>query len=195
MKNRLIDLIILKSVQISDKPIFELASGRKSNIYIDCRKTTCNAEGQFLVGNLIFEKIAGLNVQAIGGLTLGADPVANAVSYTSWIKKSPINTFVVRKTPKGHGLKRIIEGDVKKGDRVVIVDDVVTTGASTVEAIQKARDFGLEIKKVIALVDRQEGGKENILKEGFEFEAMITREELEKAYVINHPECCYLRDR
>lgn len=188
MKNRLIDLIVRKSVQISDKPIFELASGRKSNIYIDCRKTTCNAEGQFLVGNLIFEKIASLNVQAIGGLTLGADPVANAVSYTSWIKKSPINTFVVRKTPKGHGLKRIIEGDVRKGDRVVIVDDVVTTGASTVEAIQKARDFGLEIKKVIALVDRQEGGRENILKEGFEFEAMITREELERAYAVNHPE-------
>lgn len=188
MKNKLIDLLVQKSLQVSDKPIFELASGKKSNVYIDCRKVTCNAEGQFLVGNLIFEKIASLNVQAIGGLTLGADPIANAVSYTSWIKKHPVNTFVVRKTQKGHGLKRIIEGDVKKGDRVIIVDDVVTTGASTVEAIQKAKDFGLEIKKVIALVDRQEGGKENILKEGFEFEAMVTKEELEKAYVINHPE-------
>lgn len=187
-KKQLVDLLVWKSLQVSDKPIFELASGKKSNVYIDCRKVTCNAEGQFLIGNLIFEKIANLDIQAIGGLTLGADPIANAVSYTSWIKKHPVNTFVVRKTQKGHGLKRIIEGDVRKGDKVVIVDDVVTTGASTVEAIRKAKDFGLEIKKVIALVDRQEGGKENILKEGFEFEAMITKEELEKAYAINHPE-------
>ncbi|MFH1288930.1 MAG: orotate phosphoribosyltransferase [bacterium] len=182
IKNKLIDLIVLKSVKVSDEPIFELASGKKSNIYIDCRKTTCNAAGQFLVGNLIFAKIANLDVHAIGGLTLGADPIANAVSYTSGIKKHPINAFIVRKTPKGHGLKKMVEGDVKENDKVVIVDDVVTTGASTIEAIQKARNFGLEIKKVIVLVDRQEGGKENILKEGFEFEAMITKEELLEAY-------------
>lgn len=182
MKNKLIEIIITKSLQIADTPIFELASKKKSNLYIDCKKTTCNALGKVLIGNLIFDKISNLQVNAIGGLTLGADPIANAVSYTSAIRERPIDTFIVRKTPKEHGLKKNIEGDIKKGDTVVIVDDVITTGASTIEAIQKAMDFGLRIVKVIVLIDRQEGGQENILKAGFNFEAIITKQELLDAY-------------
>lgn len=183
MKNELIDILVSRSLQVADKPIFELVSGKKSNIYIDCKKTTCNAKGKVLIGNLIFDKISKLNnIDAIGGLTLGADPIANAVSYTSYIKNKPINSFVVRKIPKGHGLKNLIEGDIKKDDRVIIVDDVVTTGASTIEAIQKARNFGLYVVQVIVLVDRQEGGKENILKEHVDFETIITKQELLDAY-------------
>ncbi|MBI5874822.1 MAG: orotate phosphoribosyltransferase [Deltaproteobacteria bacterium] len=182
MKTELIDILVAKSLKVADRPIFELASGNKSNIYIDAKITTCNARGKVIIGNLIFDRISKLNVVAIGGLTLGADPIANAVSYTSGIRGCPINTFIVRKTPKGHGLKKVIEGDVKKGDRVIIVDDVVTTGASTIEAIQKTREFGLQVIKVIVLVDRQEGGKENILKENIDFEAIITKEELLDAY-------------
>lgn len=185
MKNELIELIIEKSLKISDIPVYELSSGAKSDFYIDCKMTTCNPKGQFLIGNLIFDKIVNLNIKAIGGLTLGADPIANAVSYASGIKGHPINSFIVRKTPKGHGLKKIIEGDIKQGDKVVIVDDVVTTGASTIEAIRKAKEFGLEIVKVIVLVDRQEGGRKNILNEGFEFESIVTKEELIYAYNYN----------
>lgn len=185
MKNELIELLIEKSFKVSDVPVYELSSGAKSNYYIDCKMTTCNPKGQFLIGNLIFNKIVNLNIKAIGGLTLGADPIANAVSYTSGIKNHPINSFIVRKTPKGHGLKKTIEGDIKQGDKVVIVDDVVTTGASTIEAIQKAKEFGLEIVKVIVLVDRQEGGRENILNEGFEFESIVTKKELIHAYYDN----------
>lgn len=177
-KHDLINLLVQKSLKVADEPIFELVSGRKSNVYIDCKKTTLTAAGKVIIGNLIFDKIKDLNIDAIGGLTLGADPIANAVSYTSALKGQPINTFIVRKTAKGHGLKRVIEGDVREGDRVIIVDDVVTTGASTIEAIARAREFGLHIVKVIALVDRQEGGRENILKEGVDFEAIVTKEEL-----------------
>jgi len=135
-----------------------------------------------LIGNIIFSRISDLGVDAIGGLTLGASPIADAVSYTSCIKGRDINTFVVRKAPKGHGLKRIIEGDIEKGSKVIIVDDVVTTGQSTIEAIEKAREFGLKVIKVLVLVDRQEGGKENIQNKGIDFESIITKQELLDAY-------------
>ncbi|MCC7201950.1 MAG: orotate phosphoribosyltransferase [Nitrospirae bacterium] len=182
MLKELTDLILEKSLKVADEPVFELSSGRKSNLYIDCRKTTKNARGAYLIGNIIYEKISGLDVDAIGGLTMGADPVADAVAYTSVLKGKLINSFSVRKKAKEHGLKRVIEGDVKSGDRVVIVDDVATTGQSTIEAIENARAGGLTVVKVIILVDRQEGGRENILKHDVDFEAVLTKEDLLKEY-------------
>lgn len=121
MIDELIDLLLQKSLKVAEEPIFELASGRKSNVYIDCKKVTKNARGAYLVGNIIFDRIYRLDIAAVGGLTLGADPIADAVAYTSAIKGKQINSFSVRKKQKGHGLKRVIEGDVNKGDRVVIV--------------------------------------------------------------------------
>jgi orotate phosphoribosyltransferase len=177
-KDELINILISKSVKIADTPEFKLASGKRSKIYIDCRKTTCNAQAMILIGNLIFDKIKNLNVNAIGGLTLGADPIANAVSYASEIEKKPINTFIVRKKLKKPGLEKMIEGNIKKSDKVVIVDDVITTGASTIEAIEKAREFGLCVVKAVVLVDRQEGGKENIEKTGISCEAIIKKADL-----------------
>jgi len=182
IKDELIEILIKRSVKISDKPQFKLASGKMSTIYIDCKKTTCNARGKVLIGNLIYEKIADLNIDAIGGLTLGADPIANAVSYTSETKGNPISSFIVRKEAKKHGLKKTIEGDVQEGDKVIIVEDVITTGSSTIQAIEKSREFGLQIEKVIALVDRQEGGKEKIESTGVACEGMITKTELVNAY-------------
>ena len=182
MMDELIDLLVQKSLKVADTPIFELASGKKSNVYIDCKKTTKNAKGAYLIGNILFERIAHLDVDAIGGLTLGADPIADAVAYTSVVQGKPVNSFSVRKKQKAHGLKKMIEGDVNTGDRVVIVDDVVTTGQSTIEAIESARAEGLHIVKVIALVDRQEGGRENILKYDVEFEAIITKQDLLNRY-------------
>lgn len=177
MKNELIKILVSKSVKITNKPRFKLTSGRKSKIYIDCKKTSCNAKGQVLIGNLIFNRIKNLKVCAIGGLTLGADPIANAVSYTSQIEKHPINAFVVRKKAKN-----MIEGNTKKGDKVVIVDDVITTGASTVEAIKRAKEFGLDVVKAVVLVDRQEGGKENIENTGVPCEVITTKVELINTY-------------
>ena len=182
MLKELTELILEKSLKVADEPIFELASGKRSNLYIDCRKTTKNARGAYLIGNIIYDKISKLDVDAIGGLTMGADPVADAVAYTSAIKGKLINSFSVRKKAKEHGLKRVIEGDVKNGDRVVIVDDVATTGQSTIEAIENARAEGLHVVKVIILVDRQEGGRENILKHNVEFESVLTKQDLLDEY-------------
>lgn len=182
MLKELTDLILEKSLKVADEPIFELASGKKSNLYIDCRKTTKNARGAYLIGNIIYDNISNLDVDAIGGLTMGADPVADAVAYTSVLKGKLINAFSVRKDAKKHGLKRIIEGDVNNGDRVVIVDDVATTGQSTIEAIENARAGGLHVVKVIILVDRQEGGRENILKHDVDYEAILTKQDLLDEY-------------
>jgi len=186
MLKELIDLLLDKSLKVADEPIFELASGKKSNLYIDCRKTTKNARGAYLIGNIIYDKISKLDVDAIGGLTMGADPVADAVAYTSVLKGKLINSFSVRKKAKEHGLKRVIEGDVKNGDRVVIVDDVATTGQSTIEAIENARAGGLHVVKVIILVDRQEGGRENIIKHNVDFEAILTKQDLLDEYYKRH---------
>ena len=186
MLKELTELILEKSLKVADEPIFELASGKKSNLYIDCRKTTKNARGAYLIGNIIYDKISNLDVDAIGGLTMGADPVADAVAYTSVLKGKLINAFSVRKDAKKHGLKRVIEGDVKNGDRVVIVDDVATTGQSTIEAIENARAGGLHVLKVIILVDRQEGGRENILKHDVDFEAILTKQDLLAEYYKRH---------
>jgi orotate phosphoribosyltransferase len=136
----------------------------------------------YLIGNLIYEMIKDSGAKAIGGLTLGADPVAYAVSYTSHLKGKPVETFVVRKSAKSHGTMQWIEGNVKEGDKVVIVDDVITTGKSTIEAITRAKEAGLEIVKVIALIDRQEGGRENIEAAGCKVDSLILRDDVMALY-------------
>jgi orotate phosphoribosyltransferase len=182
MKKRLIELIIERAFKYNKEPIFKLVSGRMSNYYFNCKAVTLHPEGMYLIGNLIFEMIKDLNVKGIGGLTLGADPVAYAVSYTSFLKGKPIEAFVVRKSAKSHGTMQWIEGDVKTGDRVVILDDVITTGKSTIEAITRAKEVGLEIVKVICLVDRQEGGRENIEAAGYKVESLILRDDVMELY-------------
>jgi orotate phosphoribosyltransferase len=178
LKKRLIELVIEKAFKYSEEPVFKLVSGRVSNYYFNCKAVALHPEGMHLIGNLIFEKIKNLGIKGIGGLTLGADPIAYAVAYTSFLKGNPIEAFIVRKTPKSHGTMQLIEGNVKKGDRVVIVDDVITTGKSTIEAITKAKEDGLEVVKVIAFIDRQEGGREAIEALGYKVDSVITREEV-----------------
>ena len=189
LKDRLIELIIEKAFKYSEEPVFKLVSGRMSNYYFNCKAVTLNPEGMYLVGNLIFDLIKDMDIKGIGGLTLGADPIAHAVAYTSYLKGKlgiesyrPIESFVVRKTPKPHGLMQWIEGNVKKGDRVAIVDDVITTGKSTIEAINRAKEAGLEVVKVIALIDRQEGGREAVETLGYKLVSIITREEVMELY-------------
>ena len=182
IKQRLISLLLEKSFRYTEEPIFKLASGKLSNYYIDCRKTTYSPEGQFLVGSIIFEMIKDLKVNAIGGLTMGADPISCSVAFASHINKNGIGSFAIRKERKAHGMQKQVEGDVKRGDRVIIIDDVITTGGSTIKAIEAARREGLEVVKVIVLVDREEGGKEEIQKHVSEVDAVCTRSELLEAY-------------
>jgi orotate phosphoribosyltransferase len=149
MKDRLIELIIKKAFKYSEEPVFKLVSGRMSNYYFNCKTITLHPEGMHLIGNIIYDMISSAAPAGIGGLTLGADPIANAVAYTSYLKGTPIEAFVVRKTAKAHGTMQWVEGNVTAGDRIIIVDDVITTGKSTIEAVTRAREGGL---------DRQTGG-------------------------------------
>jgi orotate phosphoribosyltransferase len=184
MKKQLIRLILEKAFKYSEEPLFKLVSGRMSNYYFNCKAVTLHPEGMYLIGNIIFDLIRESSVQGIGGLTLGADPIADAVAYTSYLRKQPVEAFVVRKNAKSHGTMQWIEGNIKAGDKVVIVDDVITTGKSTIEATDRAKEAGLEIVKVVALIDRQEGGKENIEARGFAVSTVVTREEVMELYRI-----------
>lgn len=180
-KKRLMEIILEKSFRYSEEP-FTLSSGLKSNFYFDCKKTTLDPEGMNLVGRIIFEMLKDTNVDAVGGLSLGADPIANAVALVSFQEGRPIRPFIVRKEAKGHGTKSKIEGNINAGDRVAVLDDVVTTGASTITALEAAREAGLVVDRVIVLVDREEGGAENILKYVDRLDAVVRRSEIMKLY-------------
>jgi orotate phosphoribosyltransferase len=182
MLKRLIEIILEKSFDLHDTPDIQLASGKFSNFYIDCKPTTLDPEGKYLIANLIFDKISDIGINAIGGLSTGADPISDAVSLFSFFEKKPIKAFYVRKEIKDHGTKKKIEGDVQKGSRVVIVDDVITTGSSTIQAIESARQEGLEVVKVIVLVDREEGGRAEILKLVSDFESIVTKQSLMEVF-------------
>lgn len=179
MHHRLQEKILDQAFQVSDTPIFKLVSGAVSRFYFNCKRVTLDPEGQVLIGHLIFEKVKDLDIQGIGGLTLGADPIANAVSYTSWIRGRPIQAFVVRKAQKEHGIPARIEGNLREGDRVVVVDDVITTGGSTIQAIRACKAAGLQVVRAVVLVDRQEmNGRENILQEVDAVDALVLRDDI-----------------
>lgn len=189
MRERLIQMTYERAFKYSEEPIFRLVSGRMSNYYFNCKMITLQPEGMYLMGHIIFEMLKDFDVNGIGGLTLGADPIACAVAYTSYLKGKPIEAFVVRKNAKSHGTMQWLEGNVKAGDNIVIVDDVITTGKSTIEAITRAKEAGLKIVKVIALVDRQEGGYENIMEQLKDskvdyklVEAVLTRDDVMALY-------------
>ncbi|MGD2188228.1 MAG: orotate phosphoribosyltransferase [Desulfobacterales bacterium] len=178
MKKELIDMLCQKSFKFSEKPIFKLVSGRMSQFYVNCKPVTLCARGIFLVGHLIFEAIKDDDVTAVGGLTFGADPLAIAAAFASELERKPINAFSIRKTRKDHGIVRWIEGDIQPGERVAIIDDVATTGGSTIKAIERARSEELDVIKAVILVDRQEGGLDNISKHVPNVSSIITRDEL-----------------
>ena len=173
-------LAILKEKSYEQREV-TLASGKKSNFYIDCKQTTLDAEGSYLVGRLMYKKIREMpeKIDGVGGLTLGADPIATAVSMTSFMEGSPFPAFIIRKEPKGHGTGQWLEGkkNLSNGDRVVIVEDVVTTGGSSLKAVRRAEEEGLEVAALLALVDRSEGGRENIEKEGYRLESLFVRDD------------------
>ena len=178
MKQELIRILCEKSFKYSPEPSFKLVSGKMSHFYVNCKPTTLSPRGMFLVGHLVFAAIQDLKPDGIGGLTFGADPMAIATAFVSELKATPMNAFSIRKNQKNHGIVKWIEGDMTPGQRVVIIDDVVTTGGSTIQAIQRARSEGLEVIKAVILVDRQEGGLENIREHVTDVTAIITRDDL-----------------
>lgn len=182
MKNRLAEIVLEMSFQYRDNPPFTLASGKTSNYYFNCKRTTLDPEGMYLIGNILFDMLRNADITAAGGLTLGADPIANALSLISYQKGKPIKSFVVRKDVKNHGTKSAVEGNVAPGEKVVIIDDVITTGGSTITAIGIAQEAGLVVDRVIALVDREEGGKENIKKYVDHVDTVLTRTDIMDLY-------------
>jgi orotate phosphoribosyltransferase len=177
-RERLKEIIIELSYE---KRNVVLASGRASDFYFDGKQTTLHPEGGYLTGKLFFESIKDVEgVEGVGGLTLGADPIATATSVVSFLEGKPIPGFIIRKEPKGHGTGAWLEGrkNLKPGARVVIVEDVVTSGGSSIKAIKRAEEEGLVVLGVVTLVDREEGGRENIEKEGYWMKSIFTKAEI-----------------
>jgi len=178
MKQELIDILYRKSFKYSQQPEFKLVSGRRSHFYVNCKPTTLNSRGMFLAGHLIFEAIKDSRLDGVGGLTFGADPLAVATAFAAGMLGRPMNAFSIRKNRKDHGIVRWIEGDIEPGQRVAIIDDVATTGGSTIKAVERAREEGLQVIQAVILVDRQEGGLDNIRQHVPDVCAIVTRDEL-----------------
>jgi len=174
-RDRLLALLRERAVAFGD---FTLASGRKSTYYIDARLVTLHPEGGYLIGRVILDMMArhGIEADAVGGLTLGADPIAVSVAVASHQERRPLPAFVVRKEAKSHGTGRRVEGGLKPGARVLIVDDVVTTAGSTLQAIGAVEEMGCRVAAVMCLIDRAEGGAEAL--RDYPFHPLFTVAEL-----------------
>jgi orotate phosphoribosyltransferase len=171
--DRLRQLLLERSVRHGD---FRLASGQRSSYYIDCRPTTMSAEGQVLIGRLGLAAIraAAWEPSAIGGLTMGADPVAYAVAAASWSNRPAIDAFSVRKDAKEYGMGRSIEGNFRPGDQVVVVEDVITSGGSARKAISAVESAGGRVVGVLAVVDREQGGRDALTEAGVDVVSLTT---------------------
>lgn len=180
MKRELIELIRRLSYE---KREVTLASGQKSNFYIDMKQTLLNARGIYLVSQLIAKELKEFDghLKGVGGMTMGADPLATSVSLATLDWKNPLHAFYIRKEPKAHGTAQWIEGikNFKKNDPVFILEDVTSTGGSSLKAVERAIESGLKVEGVITCVDRQMGGLENIQKAGYKCKALVTKEEIE----------------
>jgi orotate phosphoribosyltransferase len=159
MKSRLLELIKEKALFLGNR---RLSSGKMSNHYIDGKLITCDPEGIYLTGKIILSMLGEEKIDAIGGMTIGADPIVSAVSLLSYLENRPVKAFIVRSAQKEHGMGKLVEGHLQKGWSVVVVEDVITTGGSTLKAIRAAEESGAVVKKVVAVVDRLEGAEESL---------------------------------
>jgi orotate phosphoribosyltransferase len=178
-RQRLKEILLEKSYRQGS---FTLTSGKTSDFYIDGKQTTLSAEGAYLCGKLIHEMILkqAEPIQAVGGMTLGADPLVTAVSLVSFLEKQPIPAFIVRKEAKGHGTGSSIEGlkNMPAGCRVALLEDVVTTGGTLLKVIERVESQGFKVGLVVTVVERQEGGTKTLADAGYPLESIFTREEL-----------------
>ena len=165
-------LILEKSLKFGD---FTLASGKKATYYLDCRQITLDSVGAKLIGEGILELLQQDSMpQAVGGMSIGADPITAAVITVAAYQNIPLKGFIVRKQSKGHGTNQFVEGPIVAGDHVVIVEDVVTTGGSSFDAIEKVEALGITVDGVIAIIDRLEGGREMFESKGYSLRSLFT---------------------
>ncbi len=171
LKQKLFDLLNTEALK---RGKFLLSSGKESNYYLDGRVITLTPQGAYLVGSIILDMVSNRDLAAVGGPTLGADPICGAVAALSYLSNKPLKTFIVRKQAKDHGALRQVEGPaLKKGDEVILLDDVATTGKALIEAKQALDKIGVIAKQAIVIVDRQEGATDNLAKVGLELESIF----------------------
>lgn len=177
LKKKLADLLMEKSYKEGD---FTLTSGKKSEYYFDGKQTALHPEGGFLVGKLFMELLKDGDIHGVGGMTLGADPLVSATSVVSHLDGQGLPAFIIRKKAKGHGTGQYLEGlaNFPQGSKIALLEDVVTTGGTLITAIERVKDAGLEVSKVLCILDREEGGRENLEKAGYQLESIFTRQEL-----------------
>ena len=170
-KAALMDLVRTLALELGD---FTLASGKKSKFYLDCRKVTLDSAGANLIADGMLELMGAELPDAVGGMAIGADPITAAILTVAGRSGKSLRGFIVRKEAKQHGTGRDVEGPVQPGDRVIVVEDVVTTGGSSLAAIEKAEAFGLKVRGVMAIIDRLEGGREALAARGYSLETLLT---------------------
>jgi len=172
------NLLALLKKEALKRGRFVLSSGKVSNYYLDGRLITLSPKGAYLSASIILEMIKGEKIDAVGGPTLGADPIVGALACLSYMRKMPVETFIVRKSTKKHGTQRQIEGPaLKKNNKVVLVDDVATTGQSLIEAKEALNKIGVKVETAIVIVDRGEGAKENLAKKKLKLESIFKIED------------------
>ena len=174
------ELVSLIGTKALKRGTFRLASGREASFYLDAKQVVLDARGSMLVGRAILEKLKALGPlpDAVGGMSIGADPITSAVVTMAGVEGLPLKGFMVRKEPKDHGTKRYIEGPVAPGEKVVIVEDVTTTGGSSLLAIDRAIEFGLVVERVVTVIDRLAGATATLAARGIPLDALVTIRDL-----------------
>jgi len=174
-KSRLKEILLGKAIKFGD---FTLASGQKSKYYINCKMATLDSEGLNLIAELMLDKLNGVACDAVGGLTLGADPIVGAIIALAHNRGRQLTGFIVRKESKDHGTKSLIEGPLAVRSRVAIIEDVATTGGSAMKAIESARARNCEIVKILVIVDRRQGAEEKFAEMNIPFDPIFKKEDL-----------------
>ena len=176
MKERLRAILLEKSVVRGRE--FKLASGKTSDFYVDARVTTLDAEGAALCGRIFFQMLADYQIDAVGGYSIGADPIVAAIAVISHQEGRPLPAFIIRKEEKSHGTRKMIEGNFRSGMRVALFDDVITSGGSIIKGIRQVEAEGGTVEVVMAVLDREEGGREAIEDHGYRFQPIFTKKDL-----------------
>lgn len=173
-RDALATLIREKALQFGE---FTLASGKQASYYLDCRQVTLDSQGARLIGEGMLELIGDELPPLVGGMAIGADPITAAILTIAGSRDQPLRGVMVRKEPKGHGKGQQVEGPYQSGEELIIVEDVVTTGGSSLRAIELCEEQGLKVKRVLAIIDRMEGGREAFAEKGYELETLFTVED------------------
>lgn len=174
LKDKLLTILTKQSYREGK---FTLASGKESNFYLDGKMTSLDAEGGTII-SILFLRMLKENISAIGGISVGADPLSSGVSQVGFLLGKKLNAFYVRKEPKKHGTSKWIEGPLKAGEIVAILEDVVTTGGSSQNAVEKVTEFGCKVGQILAVVDRNEGGRETFKKSGVDYSFLFDIQEV-----------------